>query len=199
MSPFKMFLLGLSAALLFSFGVFTGYKVFAPKPGMQTTVNAQTILTALHDRGFLVTQTFIFDTPVTIERSTGSAFKDFFLGQTIEARGTMEVNMGVNLADVKERDVTLDNGHVTIRVPAASLFNARLVGPIEVKNRQGLLKKLFNDDNGYNEALSALSKAAETAATKPDLVSRATDHAKEDISRLVGYVAEGKTVTVEIK
>jgi hypothetical protein len=199
MRSLKPFLFGLAAALIFGLGIFAGYKIFAPKPGMKTTVNAQAILTALHDRGFLVTQTFIFDTPVTIERSTGSAFKDFFLGQTIEARGTMEVNMGIDLAQVKEGDVTVTDDTVTVRVPSAALFNTRLVGPIEVRNKQGILKRVLDNNDGYNEALSALAKAAEDAATKPELVSRATDHAKEDISRLVEYVAIGKMVTVEVK
>jgi hypothetical protein len=159
------------------------------------------VLTALHDRGFLVTQTYVFDTPVTIERSTGSAFKDFFLGQTIEARGTMEVNLGIDLAAVGEDDVTLDEtaGTVTVHIPHASLFNTRLVGPIEVKNRQGILKRIFDADDGYNEAFTQLSKTAEATATRPELVERAEERAREDVARLLGYTARGTLVKVETR
>lgn len=182
-------------------GLWLGYHIFTPKASQRTTINAQTILTALHDRGFLVSQTYIFDTPVTIDRSSGNALKDFFFGQTIEARGTMEVNLGVDLADVKADDVTIDENTntITVRVPSAKLFNTRLVGPIEVKNTQGVLKRLLDSDDGYNEALSLLSKTAEETAQRNDIIARANESATEDLTRMLGYVAEGRTVKVEVK
>jgi uncharacterized protein YneF (UPF0154 family) len=187
--------------IFFSAGLFVGYKLFMPKVEERQTVNAQAILTALHDRGFLVTQTYIFDTPVTIDRSTGSAWKDFFFGQTIEARGTMEVNLGVDLGQVKQDDVTLneESGQITVYIPSSKLFNARLVGPIELKNKEGILKRILDSDDGYNEALALLSKTAEEMSQREDLISRANDRAKDDISRILGYVAQEKTINVEIK
>lgn len=187
--------------LVFGLGLFFGYKTFSPKPKAEEKINAQMILTALHDRGFLVTQTYIFDTPVTIERSTGSAFKDFFLGQTIEARGTMEVNMGIDLAKVTAEDVRIDPtvGTVTIKLPGATLFNTRLVGPIELKNRQGILKRVLNSDDGYNDALALLSKTAEASATKAELVQRADERAREDVRRLLEYAVRGNVVEVETR
>jgi hypothetical protein len=187
--------------LFFGGGLYAGYRMFRPKPQETQKVDAQAILTALHDRGFLVTQTYVFDTPVTIDRSTGSAWKDFFFGQTIEARGTMEVNMGTDLTQVLRDDVTIDelSNTITVRVPSAKLFNARLVGPIELKNKEGILKKLLDSDDGYNEALSLLSQTAEQMAGREDLIERANERAKEDIARILGYAAEEKTVIVEMK
>lgn len=182
------------AALIFGAGVLAGVRVATPKE--TRAVSTQTILTTLHDQGFLVTQTFIFNTPVTIERSTGSAFKDLFLGQTIEARGTMEVNLGIDLADVTSEDVTVTDEAVTVTIPAATLFNTRLVGPIDVQNRQGILKRMFDSDDGYNEALAELSRAAEQAAQQDELLGRANDRAKDDVMRLVGYVAKEKRIEV---
>jgi ribosomal protein L15E len=49
------------------------------------------------------------------------------------------------------------------------------------------------------EALAELTKQAEEAAKKPELLARANDRAKEDIARLLGYVAEGKTVVIQVK
>jgi hypothetical protein len=187
--------------LFFGGGLYAGYRMFRPKPQETQKVDAQAILTALHDRGFLVTQTYVFDTPVTIDRSTGSAWKDFFFGQTIEARGTMEVNMGTDLTQVLRDDVTIDelSNTITVRVPSAKLFNARLVGPIELKNKEGILKKLLDSDDGYNEALSLLSQTAEQMAGREDLIERANERAKEDIARILGYAAEEKTVIVKIE
>jgi hypothetical protein len=187
--------------LFFGGGLYAGYRIFKPKPQETQKVDAQAILTALHDRGFLVTQTYIFDTPIVIDRSTGSAWKDFFFGQTIEARGTMEVNMGVDLSQVTKDDVTLDQKaeRITIRIPSAKLFNARLIGPIELKNKEGILKKLLDSDDGYNEALALLSQTAEQMAERDDMIDLANDRAVEDIARIVGYVTQGKTIDVEIK
>jgi hypothetical protein len=189
------------AFVIFGIGLWAGYRLFAPASVQTERVNAQIILTALHDRGFLVTQTYLFDTPVSIDRSTGSAFKDFFFGQTIEARGTMEVNLGIDLSRVSTDDVTVDPnaGTVTVRIPKATLFNSRLVGPIELKNKEGILKRLLNSDDGYNDALAKLSQAAEEAANRQELLDRANERAKEDVSRLLGYVAENKKIIVEFE
>lgn len=190
--------LGLLMALLGGFGFYAGWKVARPAEYTRN-VDAQVILTALRDRGFLVTQTYIFDQPVTIEKTSGSALKDFFFGQTITARGAMEVNMGIDLANVTSNDVTINEDVITIKIPEASLFNVRLVGPVEVENSQGILKRLLQNEDGYNEALSELSKIAEETATQEEFIARATDRAKEEVKQMLGYVAQGKTINIEIK
>lgn len=184
--------------LMLGVGVYIGWKIGTPSVE-QRNVTATVILTALRDRGFLVTQTYVFDAPVTIEKTSGSAFKDFFFGQTITARGAMEVNIGIDLAKVTTDDVLIANDTVTVRVPKASLFNVRLVGPIDVQNKQGLLKRVLQNEDGYNEALGELSRVAEEQAVRPELLDRATERAKEDVARLLGYVAEGKRIVIEFK
>lgn len=198
MKPWKLYATLVAIVLIFGGGLALGYRLFKPT-AQQRIVNAQSILTALRDRGFLVTQTYVFDEPVKITKSSGSAFKDFFFGQTITARGAMEVNLGIDLTKVTADDVTLEGDVVTVNIPAISLFNARLVGPIDVKNDQGILKRVLENDDGYNEALSELSRQAEAAATKPELIDRAAAHAIEDVARLLGYVTQGKDVRVKVR
>ncbi|MFA4953999.1 MAG: DUF4230 domain-containing protein [Patescibacteria group bacterium] len=194
------FILALLGALIFlGLGGWLGYRLTRPAAGPATQINSQSILTALHDRGFLVTQTFVFNQPATIKKTTGSALGDFFFGQTITARGTMEVNLGIDLAKVAAEDVVISDSQIKVVIPHAQLFNARLVGPLEVKNEKGLLKRLTDSDPGYNEAQQLLGSEAEKAALKPELLSRAEQTAKEDTARLLGYVAPGKTITVEFK
>ncbi|TAL20492.1 DUF4230 domain-containing protein [Patescibacteria group bacterium] len=192
-------LIAIGGVVLFLSGLLAGYKLFAPGKAPAAASSQQLILTTLHDRGFLVTQTYIFDQPAVIKKSAGSALKDFFFGQTIAARGTMEVNLGIDLGKVEAGDVEFAADTVTVRVPAVSLFNTRLVGPVEVKNSQGLLKKLFDSDDGYNEALAALSRAAEEAAGRPELVERATARAKEDVERLLIYFLKDKKIIISVK
>ncbi len=200
----KLFIALIGAIVMLSslvVGAIVGRLWFTPETSMRTVVSSQTILTSLRDQGFLVTQTYLFDQPVTIKKTTGSVLKDFFVGQTVEARGTMEANMGMDLSKLSEADVLDDGKTITVRVDAPVLFNTRLVGPIEVRNTQGLLKRLLEPDDGYNMALSELTKAAEEAANKPEIKQRATDKAMREIERLVRLLIQstGREVKVVLK
>ncbi len=178
-------------------GILLGRFVLSPAAGLQTTITSQSILTAMRDQGFLVTQTYIFDQPVTIKKSTGSAFKDFFVGQTIEARGSMEANIGVDLSGLDNQDVKITNGRITLSVPRPKIFNTRLVGPIEVRNSQGILKRLLEPNDGYNEALTALAQAAETAAQKEEIKQRAETVSVGELQRLMRLLAPGSDALIE--
>ncbi|MCE9586427.1 DUF4230 domain-containing protein [Candidatus Uhrbacteria bacterium] len=180
-------------------GILLGRFAFSPSGGMQTVVNSQAILTALRDQGFLVTQTYVFDQPVTIKKTTGSAFKDFFVGQTIEARGSMEANLGIDLAKLSESDVRVEGNKVTILASGPNVFNTRLIGPIEVRNSQGILKRLLEPDDGYNQALAELERAANEAATRPEITARAKTSSETELGRLVRLIARNAEVTVEWK
>jgi len=193
----SLFLIAIAFVLTLAGGLALGHRLFSPSASR--TVNADVILTALRDSGFLVTQTYVFDQPITITNSTGSAFKDFFFGQTITARGVMEVNLGVDLSEVSEDDVDVRGDIVTIRIPPARIFNVRPIGNIEVENRQGILKRLLQNDPGYNEALAELTRVAEDAARQPELVDRASERAQEEIARFLRYVVGGREVRVDIR
>ena len=199
MKKWKIILPACLAVGLYGGGVYTGWRVFRPAAQPTSEVSAQVILTALRDRGFLVTETYIFDEPVTITKSSGSAFKDFFFGQKITARGAMEVNEGVDLAKLAVEDVSMQGDTITVTIPRASIFNSTLVGPLDVQNDQGILKRILENEDGYNEAMAELSKQAQAAASKPELLQKASNNAKDEIARLLGYVAQGKTVQVAIK
>lgn len=168
-------------------------------PLSTTTITSQAILTALRDQGFLVTQTYVFDEPVTISKSTGSALKDFFVGQTIEARGSMETNVGLDLSKLGEHDITLAGGAITLTVSRPSLFDTRLIGPIEVKNSQGILKRLLEPNDGYNEALTALAESAKAAAAKPEIQARAETASRNELERLIRLISPGTQVVVQWK
>ncbi len=191
--------LGILSSLIV--GAIAGRVWFTPDTSVRTVISSQTILTALRDQGFLVTQTYVFDQPVTIKKTTGSALRDFFVGQTVEARGTMEANLGLDLAKLAAEDVSVSPSEIVVRIPAPSLFNTRLIGPIEVSNTQGLLKKLLEPDDGYNLALQELTRASTEAATKPEILQTAQNASIEEITRLVQLLTQGsgQSVKVEIK
>ncbi len=188
--------LGILTSLII--GLVAGRFWFTPESSVRTVVSSQTILTALRDQGFLVTQTYVFDQPVTIKITTGSALRDFFVGQTVEARGSMEANLGLDLSKLSADDVVANQTEIVVRVPSTTLFNTRLVGPIEVKNTQGLLKRLIEPDDGYNLALVELTAAAEAAARKPEILDRATQKAVQEIERLVELILQGDARSVKV-
>lgn len=198
MKPWKLYAAVIGIMVVFGGGLALGYRLFSPAQ-VKTTVSADVILTALRDRGFLVTQTYLFDEPVTIRNLSGNGLKDFFFGQTITARGVMEANLGIDLSRLSVGDIAVEGNAITVTIPKAVLFNVRPVGPIDVKNEQGILKRLFENDTGYNQALTELSHAAEDAAKKVELVDRATEKGREEIVRLLGYVTAGKEVRVVVK
>jgi len=198
MKPIKYLIIGILFFAFLGAGIYIGFRLFSPQV-IKTQVTAQVILTALRDRGFLVTQTYIFDEPVTIEKKSGSALKDFFFGQTITARGAMEANLGIDLSKVSADDIRIEGEKIVITVPKAQVFNVRLIGPLDVKNTQGILKRLLESDNGFNEAQAELSKVAEESAKRPEFIDRATESARAEIARLVGYVSQGKQVEVIVK
>lgn len=197
MKPWKLYAALIAFVLVFGGGMALGWRLFRPAD-VKREVTANVILSALKDRGFLVTQTYVFDEPVTIKKTSGSAFKDFFFGQTITARGAMEVNLGVDLTRVTSDQVSIKDNAITVLIPAVTVFNVRLVGPIDVNNEQGLLKRILENDDGYNEALSELSRIAEETAKKPEFIQRATARGREEIARLLGTVAQGKDVQVNV-
>lgn len=198
MKPLKYVIAILLALALFGIGLYAGYRVFKPV-SLERTVNAQVILSALRERGFLVTQTYVFDQPIEIKKSTGSALRDFFVGQTITARGAMEVNLGVELANLSSEDIRIEGENITVYIPPIKTFNVRLIGPVDVKNNQGLVKRILQNEDGYNEALAELSRVAEEAAKKPELTQRAQDSAKDEVARLLGYVATDKNIRIEVR
>ena len=181
-------------------GSFLTYRLTKPSTEATSEINVQTILQALKPQGFLITQSVIADQKVTIDRRTGNIFKDFFLGQTITARGTMEANLGVDLTQLEDGDVEITDDQIIVRIPDVRLFNTRLIGDIEVENSQGIIKRVFQPDDGYNESLQSLTAATEALAADEHIIATARERSKEELRRLVKLLgADAKEVVIEIK
>jgi len=163
------------------------------------SVSSQVILTALHDRGFLVTQTYIFNEPIEIRDQDESFWSKILWGQVIKAHGVVEVNLGVDLSKISQADVEVGSNRITIYVPRAEIFNSRLVGEVSVENSQGILKSLFENDDGYNQAMAELTRQAENAALSDEMIQVANQKSEDEISRLVGYITEDKEVEIKIR
>ncbi len=188
----------IAAIILFGIGFGTGYTI-AKRSGTQTSITSEVILTTLKSQGFLVSQSYLFNQEVTIDRSTGSRIKDIFFGQDIDASANMQVSSGVDVSKLEEGDVDIKGDTILITLPDVQIFSVELVGPIEVENRQGVLKRLFDNDDGYNESVSLLKDEARKAASMDEIRVKARDAAEEEVSRLVSFIDPTKTVEIEFE
>ena len=186
------------AVVIFAVGIISGWwgtkRSTAPRQ-----VTSQIILSALRERGFLVTQTNVFNEAITITSDSDSFWRKLLWGQAIKAYGIVEVNLGVDLAEIEGSDVQIGQTTIRITMPSVRIFDTRLVGDISLENKQGLLKRIFENDDGYNSAMLTMLKRAEASAADPKILATANAKAQEEIRRLVGYIAKDKTVEVAVR
>ncbi len=182
------------AVVIFAVGIIAGWwgtkRVVAPQ------VTSQVILSALRDRGFLVTQTNVFNEVITIANDAESFWRKILWGQAIKAYGVAEVNLGVDLAKLGEEDIKIETDKVVVAIPAAEIFNSRIVGDINLENKQGLLKRIFENNDGYNQAVVEMIKQAEENSTTAEMMANANQKTQDEVKRLVGYLVKDKTVEV---
>lgn len=175
--------IGLAALILVGAFVFRG--------GEKTEVTSRTVLDRISDSYFVVTKTVILDQSSDIEVDRGSSWSNLLWGQTIEARADVRLDLGVDLSGLTEKDIEVDHlaKTVTITLPEATILDASLSGSIEVSNRQGILKRILdNDPTGDHNLASAqlVSDARAAISERPEL----TDEAREDSAKILKLVIE---------
>ncbi len=196
----KYLVLGL-AILLFIGGIYIGYRLFRPDAGetKSAVVNSEVVLTALRNEGFLVTQTYVLDERVEIEKSTGGNFKDLFFGQKIEARANVKVGVGVDLSKVRADDVEVSRDFISIDLPAIEIRSTEILGDVSLDNKQGILKKLFDNDDGYNNAVDQLKGQARVTANSEELRVGARRRTEEEVRKLIQIVDKSRDVEIRVK
>ncbi len=201
MKHLQLWAIGIIFTLILG-GVIGGYITYQLADPVRLTpqISTQTILQALKPQGFLITQSIITNQEVTIDKRSGNIFKDFFLGQTITARGTMEANLGIDLTELNENDIDVTDEKIVIYIPDVRLFDTRLIGEIEVENSQGIIKRLFQPDDGYNESLQSLTAATESLAADSHIVATSRERSKEEMRLLIKLLqTDSREIVIEFK
>jgi hypothetical protein len=194
----KKILISIAIITLFGAGLYSGYLVFKP-PIKSTQINSEVILTMLKNEGFLVSQTYIFNQMITIDKSSGSEWKDIFWGQTVTASANVKVSSGVNLSKLNPEDIKTENTTIVVALPPVEEQSIEIIGDIMLQNKQGILKKVFDNDTGYNSAYAQIKQEATKAAAQEDLKKQAEMSAIEQITRLVQFISPEKQVTIVFK
>lgn len=172
--------------IVFVGGLVIGYYIFKPSPA--TKITSQVVLESLQSRGFLVTQSVLADQKIIIENKTGTLWEDLIWGQKITASALMKTSLGVDLAALNYDSIKVFGNKITIVLPPIEVQSIELASDINLDNNQGILKKLLDDNNGYNDALSQLRIQAQQAAMVEEIQTKTQQGAEQEIRRLVNFL-----------
>jgi len=157
----------------------------------RTEVTSRAIIERIADNYFVVTKSAIIYEEVEINVDKGSAWSNLLWGQTVKARGTVRIDIGVDLAGLDENDIVIDNAAktVSIAVPRAEILDASQYGAIEVDSKQGVLKWLTDNDpnEDHNTALQRLLEEARTSVSTDE---RLFTEARQDSTKLLELIVE---------
>lgn len=182
---------------LFSFGLVIGFVINRSSKNI-VKVDSRLILTSLKNEGFLITQSNIFDQEVTIQKEQGN-WRDIFWGQTVTARGVIKVSVGVDLNQLSEEDIVVNSNAIEITIPKPTIFSTDILGDITVQNKQGILKRIFNSDDGYNSAYTALKQEAQSTLETETLYKEMEENAKKQIMKFIQFIEPLKSITILFK
>jgi hypothetical protein len=172
--------------VVFIGGIVAGYYISKPSPVKQIT--SQVVLESLQSRGFLVTQSILAEQKIIIENKTGTLWKDLIWGQKITASALMKTSLGVDLTKLSSNDIKVSDNRITIALPPVEIQSIELVSDINLDNNQGILKKLLDNNDGYNDALGQLRSQAQSVAIVDDVQTKTRQGAEQEISRLVNFL-----------
>ncbi len=163
-------------------------------------ISSRQVLEKISDRYFVVTKTVFLDQKTTITVDEGSAWSNFWWGQTIEAQALIRLDIGVDLSGLSEEDIFVNkkDGVITMQIPGPTVLDASLSGDIDVQNSQGVLKKLLDSDTNadYNTALDRLIEDA-TATVQQD--TNLFEDSKADAVRILELVVDDLGYSIVVK
>jgi hypothetical protein len=191
----KILILLVTLVILFLAGSVAGFIV-AKRGDVEPEITSNILAAQMQKEGFLVTQSLVLHEQVTIEKKSGNMFKDFFLGQTIDAQAVIHIDRGIDLTKIIRDDILVQADNVSVHLPEFEIRSVAIVGPITLHNDQGIIKKMFDDEDGYNEAIDLLKKQARSAADSDEFLTAAKNNTSEHIQRIFRLIGVEKNIIV---
>jgi len=97
----------------------------------------------------------------------------------------LKVDRGVDLTKIAQDDILLTEQTVRVRLPAVETRSVELLGGITLANDQGIIKKIFDNEDGYNEAIILLQEQARSAAEAEEFSRIAKTSSEEQMQRIL--------------
>jgi len=179
--------------VIFIAGLIVGSYISLPSQ----KVNSQIIYEKLQSQGFLITQNYIFDQKIEIDNTSGQIWKDVFWGQKIQANALVKVNLGVDLHQLKEKNIELNNKSLNVILPKPQVHSIEIISDINLENQQGIFKRLLNNDDGYNQALTLIKENAEIAAQDAKIITETRLSTANEVNRLINLIVSGRKINIE--
>ena len=177
-------------------GILGGYLWGKGSTAEEKAISAKTIAAHMQAEGFLVTQSVVVHEEITIEKNSGYALKDFFLGQTIRASAQLRVDQGIDLTKILSNDILIGEEEIEIKSPDLEIRSVEIVGDITLENEQGIVKKLLDNEDGYNEAIYQLQNNAADTASHPQYRQAARENVTKQLARMVRLLGSDKAIGV---
>ena len=187
---------GLLFIALLIIGVLIG-KIWTDNNRNKVTSNS--LVDRIQDQNFLVSKTVIIDQKSKIVIDQGSAWSNFFWGQTIDAEAQIRVDVGIDFSKLKSEDIQVDEKtkHIIINLPNAQILDASQYGDIDVRSSKGVFKFLLdnNPNEDHNQALEQLISDASRSLDGSKIYAEA----RTDAVRYLEVVVKNLGYTIEVK
>jgi len=183
---------------VFFYGRYIGKKLVSQAP----VVSSQTILDRITDQYFLVTKTVFVDSRAEIETPKNNNWTDLFTGKKITVSGLIRVDVGVEMKNMRQENITVDsrNKTVTISLPHAEILDASLSGELDVNQDKAVVEKfkdLFKNtqNEDYNLAMQTVVDNAKSQVLANEYIF---NQARQDSLKLVELIVSGMLDSYEV-
>ena len=183
---------------VFFYGRYIGKKLVSQAP----VVSSQTILDRITDQYFLVTKTVFVDSRAEIETPKNNNWTDLFTGKKITVSGLIRVDVGVEMKNMRQENITVDsrNKTVTISLPHAEILDASLSGELDVNQDKAVVEKfkdLFKStqNEDYNLAMQTVVDNAKSQVLANEYIF---NQARQDSLKLVELIVSGMLDSYEV-
>lgn len=175
----------------FIFGIVLGVILvslswFLYSRGESIILNEKIILERITEQYFTVTNTLFLEEEADLIFDKGSDWSNFLWGKSINARGLVRVDLGVDMSKIKEDSIKVNNINKTIEiiVPEAEILDASIFGDIKFDSEEGILQKILLDtqNEDYNKAVNTLTDLAKKEALSN--IQKLTESREKSLSLL---------------
>ena len=159
-------------------------------------VTTESLLRAMQNEGFFVTESIILEETVTIDNRSGNALKDFFVSENIEAETDLKISMGIDTNLLTAEHITIDGNTVTLTLPEPTVFSTEVLGDVNIDSQRGIITRITAGEEDYNGLVATLKEQARTSITDTDIAAAVQLGTIESVSRFMSTIAPQYTPVI---
>jgi hypothetical protein len=163
------------------------------------SVTSETLLRAMQNEGFFVTESIILEETVTIDNRSGNALKDFFVSEHIEAEANVKIAMGIDTNQLTAEDIQIDGKNIIVTVPTPTIFSTEVLGDVDIDAQRGVITNITKGDEDYNGLVATLKEQARSSVTDQDIAGAVQLGTIETVSRFINIVAPQYTAVIRFE